>query len=282
MKKYLVISVLAFFISCTEKKGNPDNKEKEVVEREISKPEFQEILDSSKIKGAIVIYDLQNDRYFSNDFSWAKKGNLPASTFKVANSIIALETGVVENDSTLFKWNGEKRSLKNWEQDLILRDAFHYSCLPCYQEVAREIGEERMNEHLDKFKYGQMKVDAENIDMFWLEGRSRISPFQQIDFLKRFYLSELPIAKRTEEIMKRMMVMEENDKYILSGKTGWSISDGQDNGWFVGYIESGSKTYFFAANVEPAEHFDMDKFAMIRKEVVYKAFEIMGIINQVK
>jgi len=55
---------------------------------------------------------------------------MPASTFKIVNSIIALETGVVENDSTMFKWNGEKRRLPIWEQDLTFRDAFHFSCVP--------------------------------------------------------------------------------------------------------------------------------------------------------
>lgn len=98
-----------------------------------------------------------------------KKRNLPASTFKITNSIIALETGVVENDSTLLKWNGEKRRFKNWEQDLILRDAFHFSCVPCYQEIARKVGENKMNKFLKKLDYGNMKVDSSNLDLFWLE-----------------------------------------------------------------------------------------------------------------
>ncbi len=77
--------------------------------------------------------------------------------------------------------------------------------------------------------------------------------------------------------MKRMMVIEENDEYKLSGKTGWSIINGNHNGWFVGYIESRNKTHFFATNVEPKEQFDMDMFSMIRKDVTYKAFEQMRI-----
>ena len=75
----------------------------------IVKPEFQSIIDSSDVKGAILIYDLNQDIYYSNDFDWSNKGNLPASTFKIANSIIGLETGVIEHDSVLFKWDGEKK-----------------------------------------------------------------------------------------------------------------------------------------------------------------------------
>jgi beta-lactamase class D len=161
------------------------------------------------------------DTYYSNDFTWSKSGKLPASTYKIPHSMIALESGVIENDSTFLKWNGEERSLTIWEQDLLFREAFHFSCVPCYQVIARKIGVATMTEYLTKLDYGDIKVDSTNIDQFWLQGESRISPFEQIDFLKRFYLSELPISDRTESIMKRMMVMEETDSYTLSGKTGW-------------------------------------------------------------
>jgi beta-lactamase class D len=124
-----------------------------------------------------------------------------------------------------------------------------------------------------------MKVDSTNIDIFWLEGGSRINQFQQIDFLNRFYRSELSISERTEAIMTRMMVIEENDEYKLSGKTGWSIRNGNNNGWFIGYLEFRNKIYFFATNVEPKEQFEMDMFPMIRKDVTYKAFRQMGIIK---
>ncbi len=279
MKVIYIIPILIGLFSCTGKKTESDKKEIKVVEREIIVPQFEKIIDSANVEGAILIYDLKNDKYYSNDFNWAKKRNLPASTFKITNSIIALETGVVENDSTLLKWNGEKRRFKNWEQDLILRDAFHFSCVPCYQEIARKVGENKMNKFLKKLDYGNMKVDSSNLDLFWLEGESSITQFQQINFLKRLYQSELPISERTEMIMKRMIVIEDTDDYKLSGKTGWSIRNGNNNGWFVGYVETQSKIYFFATNVEPKQQFDMNMFPMIRKDVTFKAFEQMKIIK---
>ena len=279
MKVIYIIPILIGLFSCTGKKTESDKKEIKVVEREIIVPQFEKIIDSANVEGAILIYDLKNDKYYSNDFNWAKKRNLPASTFKITNSIIALETGVVENDSTLLKWNGEKRRFKNWEQDLILRDAFHFSCVPCYQEIARKVGENKMNKFLKKLDYGNMKVDSSNLELFWLEGESSITQFQQINFLKRLYQSELPISERTEMIMKRMIVIEDTDDYKLSGKTGWSIRNGNNNGWFVGYVETQSKIYFFATNVEPKQQFDMNMFPMIRKDVTFKAFEQMKIIK---
>jgi beta-lactamase class D len=279
MKAIYFASILILFFSCADRKSSSDKKENKVTEHEIVIAEFQSIIDSANVDGSILIYDPGDDKFYSNDFIWAKSGKLPASTFKIPNSIIALETGTVENDSTLFKWNGKKRRLRDWEQDLIFRDAFHFSCVPCYQEIARKTGVKNMTEYLNKLAYGDMKVDSANIDLFWLEGDSRISQFQQIDFLKRFYKSELPISERTETIMKRMIVIEENDNYRLSGKTGWSIRNGNNNGWFVGYLETRNKTYFFATNVEPEQQFNMDLFPMIRKDLTFKALEHLGIIK---
>ena len=229
--------------------------------------------------GSVLIYDPQKDVYFSNNFAWAGKGRLPASTFKIANSIIALENGIIKDDSTIFKWDGEKRYLKKWEQDLIFRDAFQFSCVPCYQDVARRIGPKRMNDNLIKLDYGNMEVDSNNIDVFWLEGGSHISQFQQIDFLQRFYDSKISISERAEDIIKRMMIMEANKKYTLSGKTGWSVRNGNNNGWFVGFIEKENKVYYFATNIAPKEQFDMKMFAMIGKAITLKALREIEIIK---
>ena len=279
MKTLYIFTFLILLFSCKENKNAPEKIIEEPIEQQIIKPEFQTIIDSANVTGSILIYDSLKNTYYSNDFDWAKKGNLPASTFKIANSIIALETGVVKNDSTFFKWDGKRRAMRAWERDFIFKDAFHFSCVPCYQEIAIKIGVKRMNNYLAKLDYGNMKVDSTNIDLFWLEGESRINQFQQIDFLKRLYQSELPISERTETIMKRIMIIEDNTNYKLSGKTGWSIRNGNNNGWFVGYVENQGKTYFFATNVEPKQQFDMDMFPMIRKDVTFKAFEEMKIIK---
>lgn len=275
MKVITILSLVVLFFSCKEK----PKVVAETAENEIIVPEFQTILNTAKITGAILLYDLQKDIYYSNDFKWSKKGQLPAYTFKIPNSIIALETGVVENDSTLFEWDGEPRALENWNQDLILKDAFHFSCVPCYQEVARKIGSKRMIEYVKKLNYGEIKVDILTIENFWLQGDSKINLFQQINFLKRLYQSELHITKRTEKIVKRMMVRQENKQYKISGKTGWSINNGENNGWFVGYIQTKNNVYFFATNVEPLAEFNMAMFPMIREDVTLIALKQIRLIE---
>lgn len=179
----------------------------------------------------------------------------------------------MEDDSTLIKWDGSPRALPIWEQDLTFKQAFHYSCVPCFQEIARKIGVERMNAFVNQFKYGDLDIDSTNIDLFWLQGNSRISAFQQIDFLKKFYQEELGISERTDRIMKRMFIVEEVNDFTLRGKSGWAIRDDGNTGWYVGYIEKGVDVYFFALLIEPTETFDMRQFSSIRIKLMMEALE---------
>ncbi|WP_268846955.1 class D beta-lactamase [Flavobacterium aestivum] len=271
MRKALILLSLIVFAN-----GNIQAQIKN--KQEVIKPEFGKILDSLKVKGAVLIYDIKNKTYYSNDFSWTKKGIIPASTFKIPNSIIALETGVVKNDSVIFKWNGEKRNFKKWEKDLTFKEAFRVSCVPCYQEVARKIGVNRMKTYLKKLNYPRMVFDTLTIDNFWLQGKSKISQMQQIDFLERLYYSQLPISKRTENILKDIMIIEKTESYTLSGKPGWGMRNEINNGWLVGYLETNNTVYFFATNVEKKET-NMDEFPAIRLNSTKEAFRKLKIIK---
>lgn len=280
MKPLHLIPILFLFFSCTEQETIVEPDAPAIVEREIDAPAFQTLIDSADLIGSILVYDLEADQFYSNDFEWAKAGHLPASTYKIPNSIIGLETGAAEDDSTIFEWDGEPKMFARWEQDLIFKDAFHFSCVPCYQDLARNIGVKAMNEHLTKFEYGNKMIDSTNLDMFWLEGDFEISQFGQIEFLKRLHLSELPISERTEKIIKRMIVIDQEEDYVLRGKTGWSRQNEIDNGWFVGYIEVQDKTYFFATNIEPKNYdeLDVNAFFSIRMDITLNALEELDII----
>lgn len=276
--KHLAPILLLLLVSCS------DNPKPEVETRrtndknvEIVKSEFQSLLDSAELKGSILIWD--EKKYYSNDFEWAKKGHLPASTFKIPNSIIALELGIIENDSTIIEWDGKPRFQKRWEKDLTFKEAFHLSCVPCYQEIARNIGVKRMKHYLNNLNYGNMEFDSTNIDMFWLEGQSKINQYQQIAFLRTFNEQRLPISIRTQAIMLRMMIIDETEKYTLRGKTGWSIVDNQDNCWYVGFLETESGFYYFATNIEPTEQTDLNNLPSIRKTVTEEALRVLGAYN---
>ncbi|MEM8906806.1 MAG: class D beta-lactamase [Bacteroidota bacterium] len=246
--------------------------------RQLVQSEFQSIMDQAQLAGSILIYDAQNDTYYSNDFAWAQQGQLPASTYKIPHTMIALETGVVESDRSVFTWDGQPRAIKAWEQDLNLRDAFQVSCVPCYQEVAKKIGVQNMNHYLQAFNYGHIQVDSSNLDHFWLVGGARISPFEQIDFLRRFYTRQLPISPRTDQLMRQIAWIETTESYRISGKTGWSTDQNQNNGWFVGFLEKEERVYYFATNIKPSQTFDRQRFIQGRTTITYQALNALGLI----
>jgi len=242
---------------------------------------FQTFLDSASMKGSILIYDANLEQYYSNDHEYAKLGSLPASTYKIPNSIIALETGVVEDDSTLFEWDGEPRGMEIWEQDLVFRDAFHFSCVPCYQQIARSIGVKRMREYVALLSYGEMVMDSSSIDLFWLEGDSKISQMEQIQFLQNFHNELFTLKPRTYSIMKKLMVIDSTNAYTLRGKTGWAIREGNNTGWFVGYITTETKAHpiFFATRIEPPPNADMDNFTALRKGLTMKGLRYLEFLK---
>jgi beta-lactamase class D len=278
---FLIIFCLPIIFSCQQKTGT--SKQNETQEQVVTTTEtiiksFQNILDRNNVSGSILIYDAQKNEYFSNDFVHAATGFLPASTFKIINSIIGLETGVLNDESHLFKWDKKPRMLESWEADLSLAEAYKVSCVPCYQEVARAIGTKKMNEYLKKLDYGNMEIADSMIDIFWLEGDFKISQKEQIDFLKRLYNKELPISDKTFNIMQQIMVIDDNQIYKLSGKTGWGIRQGNNIGWFVGFVEKNENVYYVATNITPLNQNETDAFAQVRLSISLKALAELGVL----
>ncbi|MBN1199806.1 MAG: class D beta-lactamase [Bacteroidales bacterium] len=236
------------------------------------------VFDRYGMKGSFLLLDSRNDRYLGYNPPLWDSGYLPASTFKIPNSLIGLETQVIDT-ATIFRWDRNPRALSDWNRDLTLREAFQVSCVPCYQEVARKIGVDRMREYLKKLSFGTMDVHPENIDSFWLEGNSRISPRQQVTFLQHLNEETLPLTKNVMEAVKSIMLNEETSEYRLLGKTGWAIRNGNNYGWFVGWIVTGDRTYYLATLIEPEDPEKFPDFHVARKAVTMDILRNLGIIG---
>lgn len=216
------------------------------------------------VEGVTVVYDLRTGRTVTNDPVRAKTRFVPASTFKIMNSLIAFETGVAADENEFMKWDGVKRRVESWNRDMTLRDAMRVSAVWYYQEIARRIGAGRMQEWIDRTGYGNREIGSK-IDQFWLEGPLRISPVEQIDFLVRLYRDELPFSKRSMKRVRDIVPAEG----AIRGKTGWADSYDPDIGWYVGWMEADGTTYFFATNVDmPGGNRDAAKRIPITKEVL--------------
>ena len=189
----------------------------------------------------------------TSDVARTKKGYLPASTFKIANALIAMDLGVVTGADETFKWDGEVHSLGEkpidaWNRDQSLREAFANSTIWVFQEIARRIGKERMAPQVSALHYGNADITGAPIDRFWLEGNLRISAAQQIDVLDRLWRGELPLSRQAIDMTRKIMLIEQGSKGTLYGKTGWTTV--QNIGWFVGVIESRGAIHPFALNMD--------------------------------
>lgn len=224
-------------------------------------PDLGEVFTEAGTSGTFAMLDPSDGgRIVVTDRERAEAAFLPASTFKIPNALIALETGVVADaDGTMFPWDKVVRDFDAWNQDHTLRTAFKASAVPVFQDIARKIGPERMQQYVNAFDYGNRDIDGAPIDTFWLNGSLRISALQQIDFLQRLYRGELPVSKQNQEIVRDIMYLELSELGTLRGKTGAvgiGVAPGSKAslGWLVGWLEHGpSKPYFFALNLDVHE-----------------------------
>lgn len=222
--------------------------------------------------GTMLIYDAQQDRYQVLDRRRAETPFAPASTFKLFNALVALETGVIKDEHATLRWDGTKRWMSEWNRDHDLASGMKFSVVWYYQEIARRIGRERMQQWIDRVGYGNRDISGK-IDNFWLgTGGLRISAVQQIDFLRRLADGSLPFSARSQEIVRRIAVVDAGEGYVMHAKTGWKSVEGEtDLGWYVGWVERGSQRWFFAMNVDLRESAEGTQRVPVAREILFRA-----------
>ncbi len=225
--------------------------------RQISIPEHTiEKAFTGATSGSIVLIDCASGETFQSDAAACAEKLPPCSTYKIWNSAIGLELGIVTDpDAPFWKWDGVKRFSDQWSQDQTLRSAFAVSCVPAYQELARKIGPEQMKKWLDTIGYGDRNISA-GIDSFWLPqsgGRQAllISPVEQAQLIAKLIEGKIPFSEKTLGTLKSIMTVKTTERGVFYGKTGTGTLDEDKDflmGWFVGYVEvlSSGKTYAFA------------------------------------
>jgi beta-lactamase class D len=279
MKRLAPITGLLFFVllvsvfSCNRNNVKVDNSLKKFFDENNVSGCFA-LLNNGKI----TVYNLA--RYRDSAY-------LPASTFKIVNSLIGLQTGIISSDSMVIKWDGIERSIKEWNKDLTMYDAFRVSSVPYYQEVARRIGKDSLERWMDAIGYGGGKTDTvykihTRVDSFWLDNSLKITPAEQQGLVKLLYFRQLPLFfKSYQDMVKRTMIWEQNTSYTLAYKTGWGRNEnGNHLGWVAGWIEEEGHPYFFVLNIESAKtDFDM---VTVRKKMLIDILKQLGYLSAMK
>lgn len=238
---------------------------------------LKKYFDAKKVEGCFTMLNNADGKITVYNMELDTMRLTPASTFKVVNSLIALQTGVATDEHMKINWDGIVRPMKEWNKTMDMAEAFKVSSVPYYQEIARRIGHDTMKLWIDSLAYGNKNIEGP-IDSFWLNNKLKISPDEQLGLLKRLYFDQLPFQKRAQEIVKQMMLREDNTLYKLSYKTGWGFDEQNNNiGWLVGWIEENNHVYFFVTLVKsPDPNIDMRTIRMdITKDILkqYGFFE---------
>jgi beta-lactamase class D len=173
----------------------------------------------------------------------------PCSTFKIFNSLVGLDSGVLRDENASFQWDGTKHSIESWNRDQTLQSAVTNSCVWYFQKLATAVGEPRMKEYITRARYGNEDISG-GLTKFWLGSTLKISPDEQVQMLKRLLNDELPFSKRSQAIVRGLIRLDQTPKGTLYGKTGSQRQNGKDVlGWFVGYVVVPGDVYIFATTI---------------------------------
>jgi beta-lactamase class D len=186
-----------------------------------------------------------------------KRANFPLSpfsTFKVANSLIGLDLGVIKNIKQKLTFDKNLYPEKAWWPPVWklphydLTTAFKYSMVAIYRQLANDIGEKNMNTYLNKMQYGNEDISS-GLDSFWLNGSMKISAVEQVSLLQKIYHNQFSFQQSSIEALKDVMLVDAQTNYRIYAKTGaGKVDDGSMLGWYIGYVENSSGVHFFAFN----------------------------------
>ncbi len=230
---------------------------------------IESLYKANNINGSILIESADGKFKYQYNVS-EKESFIPASTFKIPNTLIILEEGLIKDEFEVIGWDGIEREYTPWNRDQTLKSAFQYSCVWCYQRYAKQVGDEKYHTYLDKFDYGN-RLTGSDITRFWLDGDLRVSVQDQINFLRKVYAEDLPIQKKHIRTLKNIMLSETQKDFKVWSKTGWSGKDG----WYVGYLASNNQIWFFANHIEINRNSDLE----FRKNLVMETFRSLNIVQ---
>ncbi len=215
----------------------------------IDQPELDRYFKAAGTRGVVVIQDAGTGKVITSDRVRAARTFLPASTIKIPMALIALETGVVKDaQKDVLPWNGVEWIVPACNADQTLATALARSCVPIFAELGRKVGDERLNASLKALGYGNH--DASGGYPYWLNGNLRISALEQIAFIDKLRLGDLPVSPEHMATVRDITTIESTDGAVIHAKAGWADSPEPDIGWVVGWVERGGNAWLFALNLD--------------------------------
>lgn len=161
---------------------------------------------------------------------------------------MGFDSGVLADESTTFRWDGTKHFIESWYKDSTAADWMKNSVVWYSQAITKKLGKKKLNDYLKSFGYGNADTTA-GLDDAWLtpdkenptsqRGSLRLSAYDQIEFLKKFWRGQLKVSSRALELSKKISRVGESNGFVLHGKTGTGYTEGlgASIGWFIAHVE---------------------------------------------
>lgn len=203
------------------------------------------------VEGCVALLDNGNGEFTVYNLSrYRDSAFAPGASFDMVIALAGLQTGIISSDSAVLN-PGATASLTEENKSRTMYDALRTSAAPYFQEVARRIGRDTMQHWLDTLSYGTHNLKT-SLDSFWLDGSLKLTPDEQLGFVKRLYFGQLPFFKVNQEMVKRALIREQNTAYTLAVHTGpgvWDSARKKSIGWVTGWIERDRQPRFFVLNL---------------------------------
>lgn len=183
------------------------------------------------------------------------------STFEVALAVMGFESNLINDQQSIKKWDGHSYSVKAWNQDQNAQSWMNNSTIWYSQQLAWELGAEKITRYLKVFAYGNQDFSG-GLDTAWLTpapylkqryGFSlTISGMQQAEFFKKLQLNQLAVSTEAQQFTKRLIFLQTTPKgFSFSGKAGYGFTDARYKrriGWFAGTITKSDQQYVVVSN----------------------------------
>ncbi len=190
----------------------------------------------------------------------------PASTFKIAISLMGYDAGFLKDEHTpaLPFRQGYAAWMASWRTTTDPASWIKNSVVWYSQQITQALGAERFKHYVASFRYGNQDVSGDpgkhnGLTRAWLSSSLEISPLEQLSFLERLVNRKLPVSPRAYDMTSRITLIEIlPNGWEVHGKTGTGAPIGPDGkqdtshiyGWFVGWATKGGRTVVFARQIQ--------------------------------
>jgi len=274
MSVILILSLIVLFSGCNS--GNNDS-EKQPPEAKNTEADVDFSDCFNGVNGSAVFYNIEHDEYRLYNEQACDVQHSPCSTFKIITTLLGLENGIISDENSTMKYSGALYPVDSWNKDLTLKEAFQTSCVWYFRQVIDAVGQNAAQKMLTDIGYGNCDISEwsgsglnpmPDLNGFWLESSLMISPKEQVKVLEKIFDGKTNASPDTISILEKVMLIDQNESTSLFGKTG----TGKNNAWFVGFFEKEAKRWYFAVNLQDANHATGKNAQEITQAIINKYF----------